>query len=81
MNCVVVNNFSWNCGLWGWGLVFGGSNSGGDFCSWYDLLNSWYWKDNIKIKDNIVRKIVNNKIVCMIMLSMKDYNYNNKIKK
>ena len=34
-----------------------------------------------KILDNTVRKIANNKIARMIMLSTKDYNYNNKIKK
>ena len=34
-----------------------------------------------KIIDNTVRKIANNKIARMIMLSTKDYNYNNKIKK
>ena len=34
-----------------------------------------------KITDNTVRKIANNKIARMIMLSTKDYNYNNKIKK
>ena len=34
-----------------------------------------------KILDNPVRKIANNKIVRMIMLSTKDYSYNNKIKK
>lgn len=34
-----------------------------------------------KILDNTVRKIANNKIVRMIMLSTKDYSYNNKIKK
>ena len=33
-----------------------------------------------KILDNTVRKIANNKIVRMIMLSTKDYSYNNKIK-
>lgn len=33
------------------------------------------------ILDNTVRKIANNKIVRMIMLSTKDYSYNNKIKK
>lgn len=33
------------------------------------------------ILDNTVRKIANNKIARMIMLSTKDYNYNNKIKK
>ena len=34
-----------------------------------------------KIIDNTVRKIANNKIARMIMLSTKYYNYNNKIKK
>lgn len=34
-----------------------------------------------KILDNTVRKIANTKIARMIMLSTKDYNYNNKIKK
>lgn len=34
-----------------------------------------------KIIDNTVRKIANNKIARMIMLTTKDYNYNNKIKK
>lgn len=34
-----------------------------------------------KIIDNTVRKIANNKIARMIMLSTKDYSYNNKIKK
>lgn len=33
------------------------------------------------IIDNTVRKIANNKIARMIMLSTKDYNHNNKIKK
>lgn len=34
-----------------------------------------------KIIDNTVRKIANNKIARMIMLSTKDYDYNNKINK